>query len=52
MATSGSGARIPTAIHSVTNRLAHYKAEEEKLITEWRERSMYGEVVPSLDEER
>lgn len=33
------------------NRLAHYKAEEEKLIAEWLERSAYGEAVPSLDGE-
>lgn len=32
-----------------STRLAHYKAEEEKLITEWLERSAYGEVVPSVD---
>lgn len=32
-------------------RLAHYKAEDEKLITEWLERTAYGEVVPSLDGE-
>lgn len=32
-------------------RLTHYKAEEEKLIAEWLERSAYGEAVPSLDGE-
>jgi hypothetical protein len=31
--------------------LSHYKTEEEKLITEWLERTAYGEVVPSVDGE-
>lgn len=30
-------------------RLAHYKAEEEKLIAEWLERTAHGEVFPLLD---
>lgn len=33
------------------NRLAHYRAEEEKLIADWLERTAYGEMVPSLDGE-
>lgn len=34
-----------------STRLAPYKAEEEKLVAEWLERTAYGEAVPSLDGE-
>lgn len=48
MATRGSGVWIPAAIYLVANCLAHYKAEEEKLSSEWLERKAYREVVLSL----
>lgn len=39
----------PEQLHFITNRMVHYKAEEERLITEWIERVEYGDSVPSVD---